>query len=302
MPARTTKPYRELVTIEDRDRWLGERRRGIGASEVAAILGESPWSSPMAVYAAKVHGVEQDLGIDTEVRLLMEPVILELYRRRTGREARPGGVLLQSTEHAWALCTLDADHEAEELGPLELKAESIYGADRWADGPPRQYWWQVHAQMLVTGAPKGSIAALIGHQFVWCDVERNEAAIAHMVQVCADFWLRVERREPPSPDDHRATRAALEAIYSSETKGKVVALGHDLIDVADELTSLKAQRAEIKRQVERLELDVKAQLQDAEAGVLPDGSTFTWRSQTRRAHHVAESTFRVLRFSAAKER
>ena len=42
-----------------REDWLQERRRGIGGSEAAAILGLSPWATPLDVYLDKIGEGEE---------------------------------------------------------------------------------------------------------------------------------------------------------------------------------------------------------------------------------------------------
>lgn len=41
------------MTDDDRAEWLEWRRNGIGATDVAGILGVSPWASPWSVWADK---------------------------------------------------------------------------------------------------------------------------------------------------------------------------------------------------------------------------------------------------------
>ena len=49
----------------DREKWLKARRSGLGASEVAAILGLSPWSTPYKVWKDKVSS-EPPVELETE--------------------------------------------------------------------------------------------------------------------------------------------------------------------------------------------------------------------------------------------
>ena len=42
-----------------REEWLSARRTGIGGSDIAAILGLSPWRTPLDVYRDKVDGEDQ---------------------------------------------------------------------------------------------------------------------------------------------------------------------------------------------------------------------------------------------------
>ena len=46
------------IVRSPRDAWLAERRKGIGASDVAAILGEDPRRSALSVYAEKIDDIE----------------------------------------------------------------------------------------------------------------------------------------------------------------------------------------------------------------------------------------------------
>ena len=40
--------------------WLAARREGIGASEISAVLGISPWESPFSLFWRKVNAWEID--------------------------------------------------------------------------------------------------------------------------------------------------------------------------------------------------------------------------------------------------
>src|SRR5262245_42442218 len=101
--------YEEICDSQDRERWLAERNKGIGASEAAAIVGLSPWESPLAVYARKV-GVLETVKEETEAMrwgALLEPLILTEFGIETGREVVRAGKLLRSVERPWQLATLD---------------------------------------------------------------------------------------------------------------------------------------------------------------------------------------------------
>lgn len=69
--------------------WLEERSQGIGASESAALLGISPWSTPLSLFLEKSGRVKRRPGLDEAERLLwgnlLEPVIIRELVSRTGR-------------------------------------------------------------------------------------------------------------------------------------------------------------------------------------------------------------------------
>ena len=47
-----------IIKPSSHDEWLAEREKGIGASEVAAILGLSPWDTPFSLWLKKTHQAE----------------------------------------------------------------------------------------------------------------------------------------------------------------------------------------------------------------------------------------------------
>jgi putative phage-type endonuclease len=80
--------------IRNLTRWLAERRRGIGSSDAAAILGVNPYKSAYAVWAEKTGLVGPDWEPPSEAALwgnLLEPLIAEQYALRTGRQLKDYG-------------------------------------------------------------------------------------------------------------------------------------------------------------------------------------------------------------------
>jgi putative phage-type endonuclease len=120
------RTYEVVCDTSDRDEWLRPRDSGIGASEIASVLGESPFASAIELYATKTGRYSRDLS---EVEAVywgnkLESAIIEAYSDRTGRQTRKAGHLLRSTEHPWALCTLDGETwqtAANDAWPLEIK-------------------------------------------------------------------------------------------------------------------------------------------------------------------------------------
>jgi putative phage-type endonuclease len=289
----------------DRDLWLSLRRAGIGASDVASILG-CGFSTLAELWAEKTGRVEPD-DLSAIERIAwgnrLEPVIVSAYSEPcySGRPVTRSGKLLRSRLHPWALATLDATtvHPVHGVIPLEAKKWSAFAADEWAEGAPEPYRIQVHAQMLVTDAPCASIACLIGgDRLVWCDVERDEALIARIVLECSRFWGYVERDEMPPPDSTPEWAKVFRAV-TPEEPGAVAELDNGARMWAVILEQAQAAEKAAKADIARAKNELIARLGSAPEGRFADGTGFTYRAQTRAAHQVAESTFYVLRSSAA---
>jgi putative phage-type endonuclease len=300
--------YEIIGDSSDRATWLLLRMDGIGASDVASILG-CGFSAPAELWAEKTGRAEPD-DLSAVERIQwgnrLERVIIEAYSEQTysGRPSEGAGHLLRSKLYPWALATLDAwtMHPVHGWIPLEAKKWSAFAADAWAEGPPEPYRIQCHAQMLVTGAPCVSIACLIGgDHLVWCDVERDEALIARIVLECSRFWGYVERDEMPPPDSTPEWARVFRDVRPEEA-GEIAELSEDARIWASVLEQAQAAEKVAKADVARAKNELIAKLGSAPEGRFDDGTGFTYRAQTRAAHVVAESTFHVLRPSAAPKK
>lgn len=99
-----TRPALRLASTKDmsRDEWLDVRKRGIGGSDAAAAVGISPWKSPLELWMEKT-GRDGDIPKpdpnDEDSPLfwgsLLEPLVAELYSRRTGNKVRRVRSVLQ---------------------------------------------------------------------------------------------------------------------------------------------------------------------------------------------------------------
>jgi putative phage-type endonuclease len=109
--ASSVLPYAVGCDSRERERWLAMRRQTIGASEAAAVLGVSPWSSLLALWAEKT-GRAPGPDLDDKEFVFwgneLEESIVRGYSKRTGRFTVPFGLLLRSTRWPWLSATPDA--------------------------------------------------------------------------------------------------------------------------------------------------------------------------------------------------
>ncbi len=291
-----------------REEWLASRATGIGASEVASILGVG-FQTPADVWLRKV-GLAKDEDLAAEVERIhwgnvLEPAIIAEYgaARYADRETRRSGMLLRSTEHPWALATLDAVTLHPEHGwiPLEAKNVDAFRSGDWEGGPPERVYLQVQAQMLVTGMRWASAACLLGgNRLVWCDVERDDATIARIVFACSRFWACVQSRAMPEPDATEEWAKAF-AVAHPES-GRTIGLDSSAREWADELARAKAEAKAIDARVQRAKNEIISRIGDASEARFEDGTGFTYREQTRAETVSRAATFRVLRESAAPKK
>lgn len=306
-----SQPYEVVVDTDDEPEWLSARLAGIGSSEIAAVVGMDPRKSQLSLFLEKTGALPPDDLSEIEAIKwghLLEPVIGAEFARMTGRTVRRSSsrryTVLRSKEHPWATASLDfwtGDDHGE--WPLEIKNVNAYLGEDWLNGTPDYYVAQLHQQMLVVGARRGTSCCLLGgNRLLWCDVDRDETLIRKIVFHGTEFWNRIVRRDPPPPDGSEATKRALGRLYPVDN-GSGVALPAALEETVYEWRRLKEQARDIDGKIAKAENDIKATMGEAERGIIvATGDSVSWKTQTRRAFTMPESTTRVLRFHESKRR
>jgi putative phage-type endonuclease len=296
----------DSISIErypDRAAWLEARRRSIGGSDSAAILGLSPWASPITVYASKLALLPDD---DPETReaarwgILLEPLVAQRYREETGLSVEDPGpyAIVRNVDYPFLHTSPDrfVTHPDWGRGLVSIKTTSAYKASDWAEGVPLPFQVQCQHEMCVTGLSWSAVAVLIGGQtfrYV-ARLDANPDFQAQLVQTLGIFWAHVVEQTPPVADHSAASTALLRALWPKDS-GETIAL-------PAELTEVDARWLEAKRQVDywdrektRAENELRQALGPATRGLLPDGDAWSNRLQTRAEHVVPETQFRVLR-------
>lgn len=282
-----------------RESWLAERRTGIGSTDIAPILGLSPWRTALEVWMEK-RGLLSGERTSPEMQwgLRLEPVIAAAYTEATGRELRQPE-MLRHPDHPQLLATIDrlADDRIVEL-------KSARFASGWGepgtDEVPESYLVQVQGQMLVSGQEVADVAALIGgSDFRIYTVRRHESLIDKIKSTCLDFWQMVESCTPPEPDwTHPSTPELIASIFRPE-KGRVVDLGDEHQGLIREYQHLGSLIREMESDRERVKAQLIAAMGDAELGICGDAKIKRAVVQ-RKAYQVEASEYVSFRITERK--
>lgn len=313
--------------------WLEWRRHGIGGSEVAAIIGLSPWESPYSLWARKAGLLpEKDSSEAMEFGKRAEPMMAGYFHDRT--ELWVAGEQTWSTHPAdpWMRCTVDGFvYESEFLAVAGMDGDAL-GVAEWkttGEGPwdeiPANYQCQAQWSMAVTGLPAvwfGVLHLAFGRpQFRVYELARDEADIALLTAAARAFWFdHVLTGIPPATDGSDATTDALSAAWAP-VDGETVEADEDLRRAVADLATAKEAIKQRAISIAALENEIRAVL--GEATVLTHGVDdkgkprvlATWKPQdaTRidtaalraaepdlAAKYSTTSTSRVLRLTKSK--
>lgn len=202
------------------DEWLLDRRRGIGGSDVATILGLNKWKSAYQLWLEKTGQVELD-HTDSEPAYwgnVLEEVVAKEFQERTGLKVRRRNQVFEHPLHLFLRANIDRDVVGEKA-VLECKTANQFLAKEWeGEEIPLSYLCQVQHYMNVMNYDHAYIAVLIGGQkFVWKRIERDQELIDMITERLVDFWETnvVEGVEPPV-DGSKATSEFLNERYSED--------------------------------------------------------------------------------------
>lgn len=182
-----------LIRCADDADWLAQRTKGVGGSDVAAIMGLSPWRTPMQVWAEKTGRAEpEDLSGKPYVTfgVTMEPVIGKWYAdHHPERKVRRVNAICQSIARPWAQASLDYEvRDGNRWGVLEIKTART--ASDWQSGVPAYYLTQVTHYLSVTGRPFADVAVFFRDtcEYATYRIERDEEDVSAVDQAVDTFW------------------------------------------------------------------------------------------------------------------
>jgi len=188
------------------EEWYALRPKYIGASEVAALFGHSPYLTKFELWHQKRGNIEDSFQENERVfwGSVLEPAIARGAAETHGWKLdKPAGYYVHDSVEGMGATPdyIITDKEKGE-GLLEIKSiDWIVFKDSWDEGePPIHYLLQLQHQLACTGHKWGAIAALVGgNQLEIFTYDRHEATISKIEQAVKEFWGSVrEGQEPPA--------------------------------------------------------------------------------------------------------
>lgn len=280
-----------------RDEFLAKRRLGIGGSDAAAALGLSPWTSPLELYREKRgEAPARDATAAMEWGELIEPAIIEAYRRKTGRVVKTGEQLrgLVSSRHPFMRCNLDGlVHNGDVNAPgiiVEAKLSSL--EDDWGepgtDQVPAHYIPQAQHCMAVTGFDVVDFAVLFVRfgvkELQTFTVPRDEELIAMLIERERELWQRILDGNPPDPTTPEEIRLRWPSDIGTSKEAELV-----IVAAVDLLAQAKAEKKAAEAKEKEYAAVVTTFMQDAAALTYQGRTLATWKQNRDTAYFDSDA-------------
>jgi putative phage-type endonuclease len=211
-----------------RAEFLQARQKYIGGSDVAAILGISPWKTATDLWLDKIKPPVERTGEANAAAKRrgsrLEPYILDMIRDEHGLEIVARNERYVDEDVPYFAAEIDAETADENV---EIKTVHPFKAKEWGeldtDQLPLHYVAQVQWGLGIRRRERCRVFALIGDDLRPYVIERDDETIAAMRARAAEFWARyvVTQIAPPLDFGDRKTLDALKRLYPG-TDGSTV--------------------------------------------------------------------------------
>lgn len=306
----------EIVNVTpDTSEWLEERRRSVGASEVAAVMGLSKWATPLDIYKSK-HGV--DRPFDPQMAFWGHAAEPNLHKW-VEQFGVPGVKLEQGfMARRPDFPILHASFDRVSRDPFltwQMKTAHEFSSHHWDEGIPTEYRVQVQAEMHVAGTSRSAVVVLIGARDarVYWENRDDRFINEQMIPALEVFWHRVITHDPPDP----STLAELNEVELHP--GEEIEASETAVEMIERRAVLESDIASMREEADALKLALGNYMGSAEALTLEGRKILTFKYQKGRAsfdaaalkrdhpHLVNDYTnvgapFRVMRTIKPKEK
>jgi len=254
------------------------RKKGIGGSEVAAILGLDDFSSPYKVWLDKTG--KQSSSVDnkyTKAGLILESAVADYFEQQTQYRIIKASAKQQTVTHpdySFAIGTPDRRYMAtNKIGKGILECKTTQYA---YDDIPEKWFIQLQWYLGVVGSVYGSVAWLEhGLDFKYKEYEFDRDFFDYLLENVSRFWTEnVQKNVPPEP----INSADIERMFSRHREGSVLEATPEIISAHSELLTVRSAIAELESKEKELTELIKTVMRDNEIITAGSRPLFTWRT------------------------
>lgn len=256
-----------------REQWLEYRRKGIGGSDAAAVLGISPFRTGRDLYYDKLNIVTADDAenwVQLEVGTLLEPLVAKIFAHKTGYKIYRRPFMFRHPQYPWMLADLDYMVELSDgtSAILEIKTTNYNAKDNWwyngEEIVPIYYESQGRHYMAVMNIDRVYFCCLYGNsedEAIIRRIDRDMAYEEELIALERDFWENHVLTKTPPPyveaDGDLILESLRRKLGPADKDAPPVLLGQPQFGQLSMLLSLQEQKKTLSADVNKLEKDIK---------------------------------------------
>lgn len=266
-----------------REQWLEERKKGIGGSDAAAVLGLSKWKTPYQLWLEKTGQDDESFDIDSDPMFwgrLLEPVIRQHYSNLTGLSVIVLDSMMWSEEYPFIFADFDGLAVEDSSKILEIKtARSSAGwGELGTDEIPDEYLLQCQHYLIVSKRTNVDIAVLIGgSDFRLYHVKEDKELQAMMLAEYAKFWDKVVQRIPPQTISYADSLARFR-----QSNGKEIEATPEILRLTQELKDCKKNIDDLTQLSEEIKSKISSYMGENEILTFAEQPLVSWKMSKAR--------------------
>lgn len=276
---------KQIIKYKNREEWLQNRSKGIGASEAGTVLGLNPWETPYQLWRRK-KGIDPPKveNFAMVAGHLLEDAVAQFFKRESHChiiKASTDDYTITNTDTPYLRVSPDrtfwrtgATHNEASKSILECKTTQMQ-ID--ADDLPKHWFCQLQMNLGVGEYKDGALAWLTaGREFGYRDIDFDPEFFGWMRDEITKFWLDyiVGNQEPPA-------YSAQDVLLKSplHVAGKEVTATKEILEQIARLKELKVQSKKLETEQDEIEDNLKLFFGDAESIVDGNGKMLaTWKA------------------------
>ncbi|WP_283706920.1 YqaJ viral recombinase family protein [Clostridium perfringens] len=270
--------------MEDKLEWLRERQKGIGGSDVGAIMGVNQYKTAFNIYLEKTEPIIEVEKQSEAARqgTDFEDYVAMRFTEETGKKVRRDNRHLIHKDYPFMVANIDR-RVVGENAILECKTVTPYNSKEWeGEEVPASYMLQCQHYMAVTGADKVYLAYLIfSTKFDYREIKRDEELIDIIIEAEKEFWQMVQDKTPPALDGSSAAEKWVNEKYKKVNEGETINLDSSWRELLNQRKELKEYRDDVDKQIKEIENQLKQNIKNAEYANAP-GYSISYKSVSQK--------------------
>ena len=235
-----------------------ERQKGIGGSDVAAIMGLNPWATPLDVYYSKIVPIKE---IDDKAKVdrlragqIAEEFIIKRYEEMENCKVKTDVGVLVHRNYEFMRGNVDGIREDQNV-VVECKTVGGF-PDQWQGKIPLYYKTQCAHYAMLTNCERVDLAAAFDRwMFKIFVYERDYPFEKEILQKCIDFWMNhVLKKVPPK------SMTLKDFAKVSYQHNSVCTADNAILNVVESYRDMLARQKDMEKHAETLKVKVIAAL------------------------------------------
>ncbi len=263
-----------------------DRTKYIGGSDIGAILGLSPFKSPLSVWMEKTgKEVKPVDSLPLRFGSFVEEFIAREYAKATGFALRHDESNYIHPDHSHMSAHIDRfvhtdglDQAATKI--LECKTANPFSRAQWgevgSDQVPMQYLAQCVWYMAITGIHQTDLAVLFGNtDFRIYHIERDMELENLVLDKAIHFWQEHVLKDIPPPVQ---TPEDCQLLFQRGDPSKTLEANPETLALLERLQTLQRQEHTCEEEIAALKTQIMAQMQEAEILTHEGSILATWKA------------------------